>query len=230
MQIAWVRMGGSHHGHKHYFPDRKRMLERTYQNIRRGARRGPAPEGDSAMKIPRAHGGCLGTGSRRRTRQAAIIRGEGHTPFDPRVSEWGNPGRAMPAYPSLNKIGERGTTRGTETSKYPEEEKSTEIAGVAASETAQAQTHARVSVRALPHGGRGSRTRGAAYPGGVTKQVRSGTAWKGRPQRVRAPYANRSCPRADVPSRPGQVQPGPKLGGPPSKAKHSPVTDSEPVP
>ncbi len=116
------------------------------------------------MKIPRAHGGCLGTGSRRRTRQAAIIRGEGHTPFDPRVSEWGNPAGVMPGYPSLNKIGERGTTRGTETSKYPEEEKSNEIAGVAASETAEAQTHARVSVRALPHGGRGSHARGAACP------------------------------------------------------------------
>ncbi len=33
-----------------------------------------------------------------------------------------------------------GTTRGTETSKYPEEEKSTEIPGVAASETGPAQT------------------------------------------------------------------------------------------
>ena len=42
-------------------------------------------------KISRAHGGCLGTWSRRRTRQAAIIRGEGHTPDDPRVSEWANP-------------------------------------------------------------------------------------------------------------------------------------------
>ena len=59
----------------------------------------------------------------------------------------------------------RGTTRGTETSKYPEEEKSTEIAGVAASETARAQTHARVSVRALPHGGRGSPFPGTALPG-----------------------------------------------------------------
>ena len=34
----------------------------------------------------------------------------------------------------------RGTTGGTETSKYPEEEKSTEIARVAASESARAQT------------------------------------------------------------------------------------------
>ena len=48
----------------------------------------------------------------------------------------------MPCYPHLNKIGCEETTRGTETSQYPEEEKSTEIAQVAASERAQAQTHA----------------------------------------------------------------------------------------
>ena len=62
----------------------------------------------------------------------------------------------MPCYPALNQIGARGATGGTETSKYPEEEKSTEIARVAASESAPAQTHARVSGEALPHGGRGT--------------------------------------------------------------------------
>ena len=40
-------------------------------------------------------------------------------------------------------IGLRKATGGTETSKYPEEEKSTEIPGVAASETGPAQTRAR---------------------------------------------------------------------------------------
>ena len=68
----------------------------------------------------------------------------------------------MPGHPRLNKIGRRRTTRGTETSKYPEEEKSTEIARVAASESAEAQTHASVSARALPHGGRGSPVRPSA--------------------------------------------------------------------
>ena len=33
-----------------------------------------------------------------------------------------------------------------------------------------------------------------------------------------------------IPSRAGLVKPGLKLGGPPSKAKYSPVTDSEQVP
>ena len=92
----------------------------------------------------RAHGGCLGTGSRRRTRQAAIIPGEAHSAFDPGVSEWGNPAGVMPRYPHLNRIGCGEATGGTETSKYPEEEKSTEIPGVAASETGPAQTVARV--------------------------------------------------------------------------------------
>ena len=131
-------------------------------------------------KISRAHGGCLGTGSRRRTRQAAISPGEWQTHLDPGISEWGNPAGVMPCYPRLNQIGRREATGGTETSKYPEEEKSTENPLVAASE--------------------------------------------------RAPYAKPCGPLTSIPSRAGHVKPGPKPGGPPSKAEHSPVTDSEPVP
>ena len=88
----------------------------------------------------RAHGGCLGTGSRRRTRQAAIILGEGHTPYDPRASEWENPARPIARDPDAEHIGGGEATRGTETSKYPEEEKSTEIPPVAASERGRGQT------------------------------------------------------------------------------------------
>ena len=87
-----------------------------------------------------AHGGCLGTGSRRRTRQAAIIRGEGHKPVDPRVSEWENPASIIARHPPGEHIARRGATRGTETSKYPEEEKSTEIPPVVASERGRGQT------------------------------------------------------------------------------------------
>ena len=50
----------------------------------------PAPR-EGRGKVSRAHGGCLGAGSRRRTRQAAIVPGEAHTAFDPGVSEWANP-------------------------------------------------------------------------------------------------------------------------------------------
>ena len=44
------------------------------------------------------------------------------------------------AYPRTEYIGPRGQTRGTETSKYPEEKKSTEIPLVVVSERGGAQT------------------------------------------------------------------------------------------
>ena len=46
----------------------------------------------------------------------------------------------MRKYPILNQIGIEKETRGTETSKYPEEEKETSIPQVAASERGRAQT------------------------------------------------------------------------------------------
>ena len=101
----------------------------------------------------------------------------------------GEPAWGHAQAPPPEHIRREATTRGTETSKYPEEEKSTEIALVAASERARAQTQARVSVQALPPGGCGSPARPTARGGEVTKDPVSGTAWKGRPQRVRAPYA-----------------------------------------
>ena len=66
--------------------------------------------------------------------------------------------------------------------------------------------------------------------GAVTKGSRSGTAWEGRRNRVRAPYAKRIPLRGRLPSSAGHVKPGANQGGPPSKAEYSPVTDSEPVP
>ena len=59
---------------------------------------------------------------------------------DPRMSEWENPAGAMPRYPPLEHIGGRGATGGTETSKYPEERKSTETPPVVASERGRGQT------------------------------------------------------------------------------------------
>ena len=46
----------------------------------------------------------------------------------------------MPRHPMLNKIGIEEGTRGTETSKYPEEKKETSIPPVAASEEGRGQT------------------------------------------------------------------------------------------
>ena len=45
-----------------------------------------------------------------------------------------------------------------------------------------------------------------------------------------SPVREAPSPRQEIPSRAGHVKPGANLGGPPSKAEHSPVTDSEPVP
>ena len=44
-----------------------------------------------AIKLRRAHGGCLGARSRRRTQQAAKRFGEVQATYDPEISEWGNP-------------------------------------------------------------------------------------------------------------------------------------------
>ena len=66
--------------------------------------------------------------------------------FDPAISEWGNPPEVMFRYLITEYIGFGRQTRGIETSKYPKEEKSTEIPSVAASERRLAQTgHIRVT-------------------------------------------------------------------------------------
>ena len=152
-------------------------------------------------KMLRAHGGCLGTGSRRRTRQAAISPGEAHSAFDPGISEWGNPAGAMPRYPPLNRIGGGEATGGTETSKYPEEEKSTEIARVAASESAPAQT----GERANPWGGclagvvgpgcRGPRTLGRGHKPARERNGMGRPAAEGESPVREPPQASRSGSR-----------------------------------
>ena len=146
-------------------------------------------------------------------------------------SRMGEPSRGHALLPAPESIRCEEATGGTETSKYPEERKSTETPGVAASETGLSpnpRTCKRQGVAA--RGLRGAPSREPALSGGVTKRHGSGTAWEGRPQRVRAPYADPWRLRGASPSRAGHVKPGPKQGGPPSKAEHSPMTDSEPVP
>ena len=146
-------------------------------------------------------------------------------------SRMGEPSRGNALLPAAERIGGQEATGGTETSKYPEERKSTETPGVAASETGLSpnpRTCKRQGVAA--RGLRGEPSREPALSGGVTNPRGSGTAWEGRPQRVRAPYADPLGLRGASPSRAGHVKPGPKQGGPPSKAEHSPMTDSEPVP
>ena len=68
----------------------------------------------------------------------------------------------------------RGTTGGTETSKYPEEEKSTEIARVAASESARAQT------------GYGAKAGAVAYPALRDEMPRAPRPGRESKNRIRA--------------------------------------------
>ena len=107
-------------------------------------------------------------------------------------------------------------TRGSETSQYPEEKKSTEIPLVVASERGLAQT-----------GWHASRGRGTSTKAGralaelsCERQAKDGNS----------PVGENAKPLSWHPSRAGHVKSGLNLGGPPSKAKYYPMTDSEPVP
>ena len=91
----------------------------------------------------------------------------------------GEPGGGHTPPPPAERIGRQEATRGTETSKYPEEEKSNEIPLVVASERGP-----RANRREL----RPRRGRGAGH-GAVRNRRGSGTAWEGRRHRVTAPYA-----------------------------------------
>ena len=87
----------------------------------------------------------------------------GPRPVDLRMGE---PSRGHSLLPPAEHIRREEATRGTETSKYPEEEKSTEIAPVAASERARCPNrHVRYSFRALACRGCGGRRPGACDPG-----------------------------------------------------------------
>ena len=121
------------------------------------------------FKQRRAQGECLGIRSRRKTWQAAISCGELQISLDPQISECGN------TYDEesyiINWIHRlmRGT-RGTETSKYPEEEKSTEISRVVASESERGQT-------------KSSNTLGVRT--GIIISYDSRMTWESQPKRVR---------------------------------------------
>ena len=109
----------------------------------------------------------------------------------------GEPARDHALAPRAEHIGSEEATRGTETSKYPEEKKSTEIARVAASGTGRTPKPARATrPQPCPAGVAGRATGACGAPGEVTNRGGSGTAWEGRPQRVRAPYAKPPRPRA----------------------------------
>ena len=90
------------------------------------------------VKKVSAQGGCLGSKRRRKTWQPAKSFGELATNIYPKISEWGNPVREILSS-CTEYIGTEKRTLGTETSKYLEEKKSTEIPKVAASEIGRAR-------------------------------------------------------------------------------------------
>ena len=128
----------------------------------------------------------------------------------------GQPDEVTLRRPLAEHIGLRSGTRGSETSQYPEEDKSKEILLVAASERRLAQTRT---------------FRGSGVVGQVTcRSSVSRTVLERRAVEGESPVDKNAKPLTCIPSRAGHVKPGLNLGGPPSKAKYYPVTDSEPVP
>ena len=108
-------------------------------------------------------------------------------------------------------------TRGTETSQYLEEEKSTEMSGVAASETDPSPNRA-------PCG------RGVVGPTDATCDGRRSPLERGAIDGDSPVAEAHAHVVVEFLSNARYERPGVKLGGPPSKAKDSRVTDSERVP
>ena len=187
-------------------------IARRGRDFSREHRHDRRPEGPRAPKVYRAHGGCLGAGSRRRARQAAIVPGEPHTGFDPGVPEWGNPaGEGL--LPTQWEA-----TGGTETSKYPEERKSNrdppssgERTGASPNRGARkACGRCRPGVEDAASGPRTARPQSQST-------CRAEDAWEGARDRVRAPYAKaRACgPQSGVP--PGTRNPAGSRGDRPPR-------------
>ena len=98
------------------------------------------------------------------------------------ISEWGNPAVRKAVIPQGKQ------TRGIETSKYPEEKKSTEIPSVAASESGTAQTR----VYVIASGRCSVGVVGADWdrlndPGELQSLHLAEGVWKVPPKRVKAP-------------------------------------------
>src|SRR3954463_12047815 len=92
----------------------------------------------------------------------------------------GKPSAVNTALLPAEYIGGAETSRGTETSQYPEERKSTETPRVVASERGSSPNRASVSAHALLVRGCRASARGVCLSGGVTKPVDSRSAWNPR--------------------------------------------------
>src|SRR3954451_20786922 len=99
----------------------------------------------------------------------------------------GKPSVGNTALPPAEYIGGVGASRGTETSQYPEERKSTETPRVVASERGSSPNRAGVSAHALPVRGCRTFVPEVCLWAGVTKPVDSRSAWNRAPQRAIVP-------------------------------------------
>ena len=128
------------------------------------------------------------------------------------MAEWGNPAGREPRHHLRVK-----RTRGTETSQYPGEEKSTEMPGVAASETGPSPNRGPCALGVVgPTDGSGDASRSPLERG-----ARDGDS----------PVGDGHGPLlVEFLSNARLEESGVKPGGPPSKAKDSRVTDSGRVP
>src|SRR5919202_1459226 len=142
----------------------------------------------------------------------------------------GKPNAGNTALPHAESIGMQEASRGTETSQYPEERKSTETPRVVASERGSAQTWP-VQARTRCRSGVVGRLTGRCVsrrelPSRSIVEARGTVHHRGQSSCRR----NRPGLPMTFLSRSALVKRGPNLGGPPSKAKYSLVTDSGPVP
>ena len=91
---------------------KEQVLRKASSSVRISTKEEP-----QQVKLQRAQGECLGTDSRRRTRQAAKSCGKEQISYDPQVSEWGNPARVSAWSRAHEYIVCAGETERTETSK-----------------------------------------------------------------------------------------------------------------
>ena len=131
----------------------------------------------------------------------------------------GQPTAVLPQYSLPESIGFGERTRGSETSQYPEEQKSKEIPQVAASERGHSPNRSGMPLRGC-----------GTDRMGVTKHYVSRTQLESWAIQGDSPVDENIVPPGRHPSTTGHVISGGNLGGPPSKAKYVLMTDSELVP
>ena len=128
------------------------------------------------------------------------------------MAEWGNPAGLAARHPLRRK-----RTRGTETSQYPEDEKSSRDAHSSGERSGQSPN-------------RGPCGRGVVGPTGAAVEGRQGPLEWGARDGESPVTEDHVLGLVEFLSNARPEKSGVKLGGPPSKAKDSRVTDSGRVP